>query len=58
MGEQLEAGAAVLVYFDVYDWPHLPTRTELEETLSLHILEETADGVLYGSDTLKKELSP
>jgi Dolichyl-phosphate-mannose-protein mannosyltransferase len=39
---------AIIVYFDSTIRPTLPGRHEIEETLELDVLEQTADGVIYG----------
>lgn len=46
--EQIRQQGGVVVYFDPMLRPNFPKPQELLETLGLDVLEQTADGVIYG----------
>jgi hypothetical protein len=48
MKEQIQNRGGIIVYFDVVTRSTQPSAQEILEKLGLEVLEQTADGVIYG----------
>ena len=46
--QELQESDGVVVYFNSQMWPTLPSAQEILNSLGLEVLEQTADGVIYG----------
>jgi len=46
--QQIQDNGGVVVYFNALMWPTLPSVQEILGNLGLKVLEQTADGVIYG----------